>query len=115
MNIEFLQQYCSTLPGVTEDIKWGHDLCFCIGSKMFCVVGLEPPFSASFKVRDEEFDELSARDGFVPAPYMARAKWVLVNKPSRLSKKEWEQYIRQSYDLVKAKLPAKLRKELKID
>lgn len=115
MNIQFLQQYCASLPAVTEDVKWGHDLCFSIGGKMFCVAGLEPPFTASFKVKDEEFEELSAQDGFMPAPYMARAKWVLVTKPSRLSKKEWERYIRQSYELVKAKLTAKIRKELKID
>ncbi len=103
------------MPAVTEDVKWGNDLCFCVGAKMFCVASLEPPFTASFKVKDDEFDELSATDGFIPAPYMARAKWVLVNNPSKLSKKEWERYIRESYELIKAKLTAKLRKELKID
>ena len=115
MNIQFLQQFCSALPAVTEDVKWGHDLCFSVGGKMFCVANLEPPFTASFKVKDEEFEELSARDGFMPAPYMARAKWVLVTNPAKLNKKEWERYLRESYELVKAKLTGKLRKELKID
>jgi len=50
----------------------------------------------------------------MPAPYMARAKWVLVNDASKLSRKEWETYIKQSYELVKAKLTKKLRKDLNI-
>jgi predicted DNA-binding protein (MmcQ/YjbR family) len=54
------------------------------------------------------------RDGFVPAPYMARAKWVLVTKPSKLNKKEWEQNIRRSYELVKVKLTKKQREQLGI-
>lgn len=112
MNIDFLRKYCLSLPAATEDIKWGNDLCFSVGGKLFCVASLEPPFKASFKVKDEEFEELSASDGFIPAPYMARAKWVLVTKPSKLSKKEWEQYIKQSYELKKADLSKKLRQQL---
>lgn len=115
MSIEFLQQFCKTLKGTTEDIKWGHDLCFCVGGKMFCVTGMEPPFSASFKVLDEEYDEMSVQNGIEPAPYMARNKWVLVTKSSALKKKEWEHHIRQSYDLVKEKLTKKVKKELGIE
>ncbi len=114
MSIDFLRQFCKTLPGTTEDIKWGHDLCFCVGGKMYCVTGLELPFSASFKVLEDEYDEMSAMDGIEPAPYMARNKWVLVTKSSALKKKDWENYVRQSYDLVKEKLTKKVRKDLGI-
>ena len=82
---------------------------------MFCVAALDPPFKYSFKVSDEEFEELSNRDGFMPAPYMARAKWVLVTNPAKLNKKEWETYIRESYELVKTKLTKKIRKDLGIN
>jgi len=102
------------LPGVTEDIKWGNDLCFSVGGKLFCVAGLETPFKCSFQVKDDEFEELSSQEGFMPAPYMARAKWVLVTDASKLNKKEWEKYIRQSYELKKMKLTKKIRKELGI-
>ncbi len=114
MNIERLREFCLALPAVTEDIKWGHDLCFSVGAKMFSVTGIEPPFTASFKVTPEEFPELTSRPGIVPAPYMARNNWVLVEEPETLSEKEWEQYVRQSYELVKSKLPKKLQKELKL-
>ena len=82
---------------------------------MFCVTSLEPPLSVSFKVTDEEFEELSQQDGIIPAPYMARNKWVMVTKPSALKKKEWEKYIRQSYEMIKAKLTKKARKDLKLE
>jgi len=114
MNIEMLREICSSLTAVTEDVKWGNDLVFSVGDKMFCVASLEPPFSCSFKVPDDEFDELSNQNGFMPAPYMARAKWILVADPSNLSKKEWERYIKQSYELVKIKLTKKLREKLGI-
>ena len=111
MDIEKLRDLCLSLPAVTEDIKWGHDLCFSVAGKMFCAAPLEPPLTVSFKVRDEEFEELSSSPGLRPAPYVARYKWVLVEEVSSLSRKEWEHYVRQSYDLVKAKLPKKLARQ----
>lgn len=115
MNIESLQTYCASLSAVTEDIKWDNDLCFSVGGKMFCVCSLEPPLRISFKVTDEEFSELSVTDGFTHAPYMARAKWVSAQRVNVLKQQEWKHYIRQSYDLVKGKLTAKMRKELGIE
>lgn len=114
MDIDFVRKFCLSLPAVTEDIKWGNDLVFSIGEKMFCVASLDPSFKCSFKVSDEEFEALINADGYMPAPYMARAKWVLVTNPSKLNKKGWERYIKQSYELVKKKLTKKLREQLGI-
>ncbi len=55
MNIEELQFICKGLPAVTEDIKWGNDLCFCLAGKIFCTAGLVPPLRIAFKVKAEEF------------------------------------------------------------
>ena len=113
MTTEDIQAICKKLPAVTEDIKWGHDLVFSIGAKMFCVVGLDQaPTSASFKVRDEDFDEMCSRRGFKPAPYVAKYKWVWTEDINHMNRKEWEKNIRQSYELVKDKLPAKIKKQL---
>lgn len=114
MTIDELRTICKKLPAVTEDIKWGADLCFCVGEKMFCVTGLEGPLQVSLKVTDEEFDELSISNDIIPSPYVARYKWVLIQNPNRFSKKEWEYYIKQSYQLVKDKLPAKIKKKLNL-
>lgn len=112
MNIENLRAYCLSLKGVTEDVKWGHDLCFLIGGKMFCVTNLEGEPSVSFKVPDADYDELSISTGIIPAPYMARNKWVQVQSWDRLTEKEWETYVKQSYELIKSKLTKKLLKEI---
>lgn len=112
MDIESLRKFCTSFPAVTEDVKWGYDLVFSVGGRMFCVIALEGPFKCSFKVKDDEYEELSIKDGFQPAPYMARAKWVLVTKPGKMNKKEWESRLTQSYELVKAKLTKKMRTEL---
>ena len=98
MNLDFLQQLCNNWPGVTTDVKWGNDFVFSVAEKMFCVCSLEPPLKIAFKVRDEEFEELSVRDGFIPAPYMARNKWVLITSPGKLNRGEWEEFVKQSYE-----------------
>ena len=110
MNVETLRDFCNSLPAVTEDIKWKKDLCFLVAGKMFCVSCLDGPFTACFKVRDEEFQEMSSRPGIIPAPYVARYKWVLVEDGNELSRSEWEHYVKQSYDLIRAKLPRKTAK-----
>ena len=108
MEIDLIRTFCNSLFAVTEDIKWGNDLCFSIGGKMFCVVGLEVPISVSFKVRDDQFETISLQEGFDPAPYVARYNWVLVRDVARLSRNELHDFIRQSYQLVKDRLPKKL-------
>lgn len=116
MNIEQIQTICRQLKGVTEDIKWEHDLVFSVGGKMFCVVGLDQsPVTASFKVNDNEFDEMSNWPGFKPAPYVAKYKWVLIEDINKMKLADWKKYIQQSYGLVKEKLPAKLKKQLESD
>ena len=79
---------------------------------MFCVTGTGASMMTSFKCDEEDFTELCERDGIIPAPYMARNKWVQVQKPSALSKSDWETYIKKSYRLVASKLPKKTQKEL---
>ena len=112
MSIDCIRQLCKKLKGVTEDVKWGNDLCFCVGGKMFCVSPLEGAFNASFKCSDEDFAELTERENIIPAPYMARNKWVHVEKASALKKQEWEDYVLQSYQLVASKLPKKIQREI---
>ena len=98
------------LPGATEDVKWGQDLCFCVGGKMFAAVNLEPPHQLSFKSTPETFAELTEREGIIPAPYLARAMWVQESGlGATLERRELEPLLRSAYDLVVAKLPASKR------
>ena len=112
MNIETLRAYCLTFPGAEEDVKWGNDLCFCVAKKMFCVTGLQGAFSFSLKVTPEEFAALTQLEGVLPAPYSARYHWILVKNPSALPESEWREYILRSYEMVRSKLPKKVRAQL---
>jgi predicted DNA-binding protein (MmcQ/YjbR family) len=49
MNIEELREFCMALPGVTEDVKWGNDLCFSVGKKMFTVTSVDGDGGISVK------------------------------------------------------------------
>ena len=111
MTIDSVRSICRAMPGATEDLKWGADLAFCVGGKMFCVVNTEPPHQMSFKCTPDDFAELTEREGLIPAPYLARAMWV--QQPDlaeeALDRRELQRLLRTSYDLVVAKLPKSRR------
>jgi predicted DNA-binding protein (MmcQ/YjbR family) len=111
MDFEKVKKLCRSLPGATEDVKWGCDLVFSVGDRMFAVMALENPDGMSFKVDDERFLELTDRPGIIPAPYLARAKWVRVEAKA-LGDKEAAELLRRSYELIFAKLTKKLQREL---
>ena len=115
MTIEDIQSICKKFPHTTEDIKWETHLCYCVGGKIFIITSPDTsPVTASFKVSDEDFTELSEVDGFKPAPYLARYKWIYVDNINRLTKKDWADYLQSAYELVAGKLPAKQKKQLGI-
>lgn len=113
MNIEQLRKLCLSFPAVTEQIQWGDALLFKVAGKMFAVASLEPArVWLSLKVTPEGFAELTERPGIIPAPYLARAKWIGLESRDALSPAELAPLLRSSYDLVVAKLPRKTREAL---
>ena len=104
----------AALPGASEDVKWGSDLVYSIGGRMFCVFMLEGGRSrtCSFKVDDERFLELTDVTGVIPAPYLARAKWVQVEREHGLASTDLDALVRRSHALVAARLTKKLQREL---
>jgi predicted DNA-binding protein (MmcQ/YjbR family) len=116
MYIEALRRYCLSLPHATEDVQWGNNLLFRIGRKMFAIAALDrTPTSVSFKCTPEEFAELVEREGIIPAPYLARNKWVLLESLDALPAKELKRLIKDSYAMVAAKLPKRVRGELGLE
>jgi predicted DNA-binding protein (MmcQ/YjbR family) len=112
--MEWIRTYCLSLPHVTENVQWGDDLVFKIGGKMFAVTPLIPhPVKLSFKATPESFHELIERDGIIPAPYMARAQWVALERLDSIPRPELKNLLATSYDLVLKKLPKKTQAELK--
>jgi predicted DNA-binding protein (MmcQ/YjbR family) len=110
MSIEAVRKICRTLPGVSEDVKWGNDLVFSVGGKMFAAVDLEPPHAIAFKCSEEAFGELVERPGIVPAPYLARAKWVQETELGEtLDLRELAELLRAAHEIVASKLPKSRR------
>ena len=113
MNREWVRRYCLSLPHVTEQVQWKIDLVFKIGGKMFATLMLEPgPVCLAFKCTPEDFDDLIECPGIIPAPYIARAKWVALESFDAMPRKELEPRLRQTYDMIFAKLPKKTQREL---
>ncbi len=113
MDFEAAKDLCRSLPGCTEDTKWDNDTVFSVGAKMFAVTNKDAPaLGFSFKVDDERFLELTDRPGIVPAPYLARAKWVHVSREAQLDDRELDALLRRSHALVFAKLTRKLQREI---
>jgi len=110
MNVDWLRELCLSFPGATEQIQWGYDLLFKVGGKMFAVTPLEPaPVCLSFKASPESFAELTERPNIIPAPYLARAQWVALQTRDALPPEELARLLRESYDMVFARLPRKIR------
>jgi predicted DNA-binding protein (MmcQ/YjbR family) len=110
MDVEWLRRTCLAFPGATEQLQWGNDLLFKVGGKMFAVTSLEPAsVCLSFKASPEDFAELTERVDIIPAPYLARAQWVALQTRDALPLDELARLLRESYDMVFAKLPKKAR------
>ena len=117
MSFAAIRKYCASLPCATYDVKWGADHVYSVGAKMFCVTheNDQGVANASFKVDDDLFLQYTDRAGFIPAPYMARNKWVQVQDLKSVSDGELKALIKRSQELVAMKLTKKLRTQLGID
>ena len=114
MSFAALKKHALALPAATADIKWEVDWVASVGGKMFLVGGPEPgPWTGcSFKVDEHRFLELTSLPGIVPAPYLARVKWVQLTDPKALPLAELKSLVSRSHELVLATLPKKRQREL---
>ncbi len=117
MTLARFRTLCLAQPGATEQIQWGADAVFKVGGKMFaaaCTDFTQYPEAkkCSFKCDDDGFAEMVERDGVVPAPYLARAKWVSLDRWDALTDREIAAAIATSYQLVRAGLTKKVQATL---
>lgn len=106
MNETELKALSRDWPGVTSAVKWDNDQVFAVSGKMFAVYCLHGPHRGriSFKVDAERFLELTDQAGIEPAAYMARAFWVSIAEPDRFARTKIAEFVRHSYELVRAGL-----------
>lgn len=115
MRLARLKAHALAHAGTTATLQWGNDLVFKVAGKMFFVLGLDADTveSLSCKVTPADFQRLPREnDAWRPAPYLARASWLQLTDPAAVPEAELRALITASYDLVRAKLPAKVRAKL---
>ena len=106
-----LKKYLPSRPAATAKVQWVEDEVYKVGGKMFAVRWLKGTM-LSFKASDDSFEILTQIGGIIPAPYLARAKWVTLDRLDRLSDPELKGYLKRAHALVLAGLPKKVQREL---
>ena len=111
-----MREICLGLPHAAETLNWGSVLCFWvgereIGGKMFAVTDAEGagPHVLSYAAGPERYHELLETEGIVPAPHLARAHWVAMQRWDVLRPRELEEELRRAHAIVWAKLPKRVR------
>lgn len=101
--------FVTGLPAAAVNEQW-EALVAKVGGKVFCLLGDDEGVLV-FKVNEIAFDGLTEMEGIEQAAYFAKRQWVRV-VPGALEQALLEGYIRQSYEMIVAKLTRKLRAEL---
>ena len=106
---------CRSLTGTSNVIQWGGASVWKVGGKIFAVCavwGEGPDEKISFKCSDLSYQILCELEGVIPAPYLARAKWVQVLSNASLADEDIQSYIVEAHSIIAGKLTRKARTEL---
>lgn len=111
MDIETYRDYCLSLPGTSESLPFGPDtLVFKVGTKVFALTDIDEFESVNLKCEPEMALELRSRYPEVkPGYHMNKKHWNTIEISPRISDQQYRDWIRNSYDLVFAKLTKKER------
>ncbi len=114
MNIELLRNYCITKKGVTEEFPFDdRTFVFKVMGKMFALADVEEFDGINVKCDPELAIELRERyAGVLPGYHMSKKHWNTLVMDGSLPEKMILKWVDDSYDLVVASLPKKLREEL---
>lgn len=104
MNIDGLRSFCLGFADAKEKLQWGEELCFKVGGKIFAILSLSSvPPTLTCKSDPEAFAELTEREGIVPARYVGRYKWIMLESLDAVSASELKDLVARSYALVTSK------------
>ncbi len=115
---EQFERFVAALPGVTIVHQWGNASVAKVGGKIFAaytIWGKTDQWNVGFKCSDLSFEMLQELEGISPAPYLARAKWVTVERNSELSSADLQAYIVEAHRLIASRLSRATREQLGLD
>lgn len=114
MDIESFRSYCLSLPEVTEHFPFDENtLVFKVLGKMFALCNVEDFRSFNVKCDPEKAVELRERyEQVLPGYHMSKVHWNTVMIEGEADDRLLESWIKDSYNLIVASLPKKLRLSL---
>ena len=109
-----IEKFCLSLPAATLSVQWGGERVYKVSGKMFAMLGPkeDKPHHLFFKAGETSFYILTQLRHIVPAPYLARAHWVYLERLDALGTKELRAYLKRAHALVAAGLSKKKRAAL---
>ena len=107
MHIEAFQEFCLSLPEVTEEFPFGPDtLVYKVRGKMFALTDLGLFESINLKCDPEEAIELRERyPAVMPGYHMNKKHWNTIALDNSIKDTLLYSWIRNSYDLVLSGMP----------
>ena len=114
MNIEDFREYCLKKSGVTEEFPFDETtLVFKVMGKMFALTNLDGDWNLALKCDpDRAIDLREQYSAIRPGYHLSKVHWNTVQMDGSLNEKLVLELIDHSYELVVAKLPARLRKQI---
>lgn len=112
-----LDDYCAGLKSTTHVVQWGNASVWKVGGKIFAICsnwGEGKHTKISFKCSNLAYEVLTQMPGIIPAPYLARAKWVQVETAEGMSDQNIKDHIDAAYEIIAAKLTKAQRATLGI-
>lgn len=107
--------FCAALPATSHVVQWGGSSIWKVGGKIFAIMPdyQDGPDRVSFKATDIAFEAMpDQHPDIIPAPYLARHKWLQVQGDDAMSDEDVCAYIRHAHKLVAASLTKKKQREL---
>jgi predicted DNA-binding protein (MmcQ/YjbR family) len=112
MTNDSIRTHCLSLPHVTEIVQWGEHLLFKVGGKMFAIIAIDG-HSCSLKCTPDKYAELVEMEDILPASHnMWKYNWVTTQTLDAVPDAELRALLTESYHLVRAGLPKRVRAEL---
>ena len=111
-----VEKFCLSQTGATLSVQWGGERVYKVGGKMFAMLGAreDKPHHLFFKAGETSFHILTHVRHIIPAPYLARAHWVYLERLDALNTKELKAYLARAHALVAMALSKKKRAALGI-
>jgi len=115
MTREEFDRYCASLKATTNIIQWGGASVWKVGGRIFAIcsdgdAGQE--LKISFKCSDLSYQILRQLPGIIPAPYLARAKWVQITTAQAMNDDDIRDYVNAAHQIIAGKLTRAKRAEL---